>query len=112
MAHFDAQIKDLFVVEAIAGEDTMSAFQTGASAKEIQVFDEAGLALPSGKGTICFTNKKANGSVVTSDMIYGPNITRVTKTAPVTEVPGYNSFTVEYYRSICRKSCRSICMGI
>lgn len=94
MAHFDAQIKDLFVVEAIAGETTMAAFQTGASVKEIQVFDEAGLALPSGKGTICFMNKKANGSVVTSDMIYGPNITRVTKTAPVTEVPGYNSFTM------------------
>ena len=32
--------------------------------------------------------------VVTSDMIYGPNITKVTKTAPVTEVPGYNSFTM------------------
>ena len=27
-------------------------------------------------------------------MIYGPNITKVTKTAPVTEVPGYNSFTM------------------
>lgn len=94
MTHFDAQIKDLIVAEAIAGETSMAAFQTGASAKEIQIFDEAGLALPSGKGTFCFMNKKGNGSVTTSDMIYGPNITSVTKTAPKTEVPGYNSFTM------------------
>jgi hypothetical protein len=95
MAHYDAQIKDLIVAEAIAGEYTAAEFIATASAKEIQILNEAGSARPTVAGNFYVIAKKADGTTVSSDMIYGPNIVSVTQTSAVTAVPEYAYFTVD-----------------
>lgn len=92
--HFDASLKDLFVAEAIAGDTSAGAFMTSASPKEIAIYKEDGSAVPTDSGKFMIVAKRADGSFKSSGIINGANIISVKQTAPVTEVPEYNYFTV------------------
>lgn len=92
--HFDASIKDLIVCEAIASETTAATFYSGASAKEIQILKEDGSGVPTAKGKFFIVSKKADGTMVRSDVIDGTKIKNVTQKSAVTAIPGYSYFTV------------------
>lgn len=94
MFNYDASLKDFLIADAIASETTTATFASGASVKEIQIFAEDGLTVPAAQGNFFFLSKKADGTVVKSDTIYGPNVTRVHKTTAKTEMPEYSYFTV------------------
>ena len=54
-----------------------------------------GQSVPTGTREISFSSvKKADGTVVKSDTIYGPNVLRAHKTVAKTEMPEYSYFTV------------------
>lgn len=93
--HFDANIKDLLVSEGIASETTAATFFASASNKEVQLLKEDGSAVPDAAGNKFYIlNKKANGSVIQSDIIDGGKIISVSKKDSVTQVPEYNYFAV------------------
>lgn len=94
MFNYDASLKDFLIADAIAYETDTAAFASSASVKEIQIFAEDGLTVPTEQGNFFFLSKKADGTVVKSDTIYGPNVLRVHKTVAKTEMPEYSYFTV------------------
>ena len=94
MFNYDASLKDFLIADAIATETDTAAFASSASVKEIQIFAEDGLTVPTAQGNFFFLSKKADGTVVKSDTIYGPNVLRAHKTVAKTEMPEYSYFTV------------------
>ncbi|MFA5720278.1 MAG: hypothetical protein WC939_04390, partial [Acholeplasmataceae bacterium] len=95
MFNYDASLKDFLIADAIAIETDTAAFASSASVKEIQIFAEDGQSVPTEQGNFFFLSKKADGTVVKSDTIYGPNVLRAHKTVAKTEMPEYSYFTVD-----------------
>jgi len=85
----------LFAAGGIATETTAATFVSGASNKEVRLFQEDGAAAAGAGDTFFVAYKDSNGVVHTSPYIVPENILTYKKTSAVTAVPAYSYFDVD-----------------
>lgn len=87
------QVKDIFVVNALAGETTAKAFIASASPLELQILKVDGSGVPTGVEDFYFVQKHADGSFKRSDVLPANQIRYVNVINPKIQV--FKSYSIK-----------------
>lgn len=87
------QVKDIFVVEAIATETDVQAFIADASPLELQILEVTGAAQPAAGEDFYFVQKHADGSFKRSDVLPANQIRYINVINP--KVPVLKSYSIQ-----------------